>query len=575
MKRAAMGGGENYFKMLNKDLLYKIGNDLLKLRQKELIDIFDSEDEFVNFVKNAIRTTNDVYNVYITERVVEYTLRNKDTLLLRFYIEHNMRYIEQIIEYIVKHCPRLTVDIILEEHFLEDYNLLDTVVAKITVEKTLSIRVVDCVIGREGVDLLNLAKLFAKSGCLTEQIYERLARSQSADTDAYLRFILDNTIYEAAVKGNQLHLIKGVYPRIEKITDTRELTTTWRPHYRRYSDACIYAAKCGYRDVYDWAVKTVWHFENMDVRSVFYEQMCVDSALHGWLDVLQIYEQKIAEKGWAIPYDELYIKAAAAGHIKIIEYLSKSYPLDDEDDDDIRERMTKHAIINGHTHMLDYLKSMKYMMLTTAIIENASCYNRVNVLEWLVHNNVYDNGANHTYYAARYGHLDVLNWLDEKDWTNPGCGIRPIDLFAFAGEYGNLHVIEWGKTKGYYDASEKIAEMLFKQVKNDRFDILKALNLLHLDTEKAKHETPCIRAAEMGRLDILEEAVAAGYKIGIPTCNAAASNGHLHVLKWTLPRVKKGGKSICELGLKYKYFALVKWAHTVGGCPLVSNQLIL
>jgi hypothetical protein len=104
------------------------------------------------------------------------------------------------------------------------------------------------------------------------------------------------------------------------------------------------------------------------------------------------------------------------------------------------------------------------------------------------------------------------------------------------------------------------------------FDILEAAGLLDLDIHKK--DQPCIAAAKLGRLDLLQKAVNAGYKISAVTCGFAALNGHLALLKWALQAAKKGfrpGFSICELSVMGGYFALVKWAHEVGRCPLSES----
>lgn len=94
-------------------------------------------------------------------------------------------------------------------------------------------------------------------------------------------------------------------------------------------------------------------------------------------------------------------------------------------------------------------------------------------------------------YAAKYGHLEVLQWAREN-----GCGWN-VYTCSHAAKNGHLKVIQWARANGC-----------------------------------PWHELTCTWAATGGHLEVLQWARANGCPWDRWTCEAAARKGHHEVLQW-------------------------------------------
>jgi hypothetical protein len=122
-------------------------------------------------------------------------------------------------------------------------------------------------------------------------------------------------------------------------------------------------------------------------------------------------------------------------------------------------------------------------------------------------------------YAARNGHLEVLQWLMTENcpWDAKACTI--------AAKYGNLEVLQWLRTK------------------NCQWDA------------KA-----CAYAAQNGHLIVLQWLRANGCDWCPRTCSNAARSGHLEVLQWA----RNNGcdwryEHICNTAAAYGKLEVLQW----------------
>jgi len=164
--------------------------------------------------------------------------------------------------------------------------------------------------------------------------------------------------------------------------------------------------------------------------------------------------------------------------------------------------------------------------------------------------------------AAWYGKLDVLNWLKSKGWFDPnriGTGMR------VAARKGNILILEWLMENGchldknvFYGAAKggHLNVLEFLKVKNCPLD----LNL-------------CVSgAARGGSLESIRWLIQHGFSIDDidgRVIEEAARKGHLHVIKFFI----ENGFSINDIDNEVSYKAaeggklhVLKWLHE-NNCP--------
>jgi len=96
-------------------------------------------------------------------------------------------------------------------------------------------------------------------------------------------------------------------------------------------------------------------------------------------------------------------------------------------------------------------------------------------------------------YAARNGHLDVLQWAKSNGYS------WSLDICSCAGENGHLEVLKWARSNGYSWSSDT-----------------------------------CALAAQNGHLKVLKWARSNGCDWNSRTYFGAIENGHYHVAVWAI-----------------------------------------
>ena len=127
-------------------------------------------------------------------------------------------------------------------------------------------------------------------------------------------------------------------------------------------------------------------------------------------------------------------------------------------------------------------------------------------------------------FAARYGHLEVLQWARHNgcpwhDWT---C--------ALAAENGHLEVLQWARLNGCL-----------------------------------WHESTCCCAALNGHLSVLQWARLNRCPWNAATCSFAAQHGHLEVLQWARLNGCPWDKWTCRNAAAQGHLEVLQWAR-VNGC---------
>src|SRR5579872_4304535 len=122
------------------------------------------------------------------------------------------------------------------------------------------------------------------------------------------------------------------------------------------------------------------------------------------------------------------------------------------------------------------------------------------------------------YWAAKGGHLDILEWA----WEN-AYSFSPL-VCAGAAEGGHLDVLMWARLHDCPWNSKTYAGA----ARNAHINVLEWVKL---------HGCPCdpnvcAQAARNGHLDVLKWARSNGCPWNSRTCEKAAKYGHIHVLKW-------------------------------------------
>jgi hypothetical protein len=341
------------------------------------------------------------------------------------------------------------------------------------------------------------------------------------------------------------------------------------------------------QSLYDTKVFIESHItENWNVGIVLLHNI----AFLGWTCIIQEY-LPIIDTILARDYMSSYITVAfsfaiTGGRLDIIKYIDKNYTkyinhinielTFSDSNNDYDKRIIK---------VLDYLKEAHSIVFkyTESAIENAMKVNNISILEWYRKNNIYDRDALRSYVKNTDNiYADVLIWsighklLDDsildiyyskehislevivKDRENSITGlsqnkILPIIISAIKG--GRVDIMKWMREKGYVDdfTNDDKNKIKAALIDNPHYDLLKEAALFNLSRTPIQFidkvgEKTCIHAAENGKFVLLKEAVYAGYKIGILTCEAAIKCSHFGVFRWAVDTIrKKDGVIIDEM----------------------------
>ena len=133
------------------------------------------------------------------------------------------------------------------------------------------------------------------------------------------------------------------------------------------------------------------------------------------------------------------------------------------------------------------------------IINNASCYNHIQVLEWFK-NSEYEFEYSETaiFFASMHGHIQVLEWLKNFGYN---CKFYYTLAINYASKYGHIQVLEWFKNSDY---------------------------------EFKYNEEAITYASQNCHIQVLEWFKNSGYsfKYDERAINGASENGHIQVLEW-------------------------------------------
>ena len=175
--------------------------------------------------------------------------------------------------------------------------------------------------------------------------------------------------------------------------------------------------------------------------------------------------------------------------------------------------------------------------------------------------------------AARYGHLELVQWLhgeggftiDETPRNVPNVRAVPcrIDermrfVIAEAARSGNLELVRWLRGKGckWDDKACALA------AERGHIEVLQWLRANDCPWDWST----CNAAAGHGQLDTLCWARVNGCDWNAGTCGCAARRGHLEVLQWLRTNGCPWDKWTCHNAVAYGHVEVLRWARE-NGCP--------
>lgn len=151
---------------------------------------------------------------------------------------------------------------------------------------------------------------------------------------------------------------------------------------------------------------------------------------------------------------------------------------------------------------------------------------------------VYDCYALYT--AAKFGHLDILQWVQEVF----GIDNYEVGICSSAAEGGHLEILEW-------------------MLQNEKDSKIK---------NNWRNNGICDNAAIKGYLDIINWAVYHECKVSEWTFRRAAKNGHLDILIWGNMNKYNFGDDICYYSFIYNNEEILKWLKINGHCKCTDDN---
>lgn len=290
----------------------------------------------------------------------------------------------------------------------------------------------------------------------------------------------------------------------------------------------------------------VWVFNNDELLT-----LSCQAALFGHLEILR----------WKFCKDiVVFSNAAKGGHLEIVKWLSEnSCPAD------------INAYINaaefGHIEVLEFIHLICSIYRVheddnRLICAAAAKGGQLETLKWLIdHGFAICNlsGTN----AARYGHLDVIQWLHT-------IKLLHHRICNDAARYGHLEILIWLHDQGYIWNEQTCVNSAM----GGQTAILKFLR----ENDCPWSVNVCSGAAICGKLETLKWAHENGCPWNEDSCSNAARGGHLEVLKWLRENncpwdehtISHGIRSLKQSRLfkrsEKPYRELLKWAID-NGCP--------
>ena len=258
--------------------------------------------------------------------------------------------------------------------------------------------------------------------------------------------------------------------------------------------------------------------------------ICVEAIKQGRLDILQWLHDKYAtfvlSNAELFPYDNSDDNSDDNDYDSEESSQVELYVDDSEYDFRLHHKHIKplhttwpyiEAARYGHLDILQWLKSQGYEWNQWTLSEAAK-HGHFEIVIYL-----YENGCQWNFgtlpYAAAGGHFEIILYLHEK-----GC---PLDSWTFANAVvnGNLEILHWLHDRNCPTDSTACEHA----AKNGRLDILK---WLRLEVNCPWNEGACIEAVQNKHFEILKWLHDNGCPWNKYCCHYAAENGDLEVLKY-------------------------------------------
>jgi hypothetical protein len=204
------------------------------------------------------------------------------------------------------------------------------------------------------------------------------------------------------------------------------------------------------------------------------------------------------------------------------------------------------AIGKGLTDIVFYLHSFSDYKVTSIGIANAMKEISIETLKWVRENYPSASFRNRTEDAARYGRLDILQWMHKEGLYNR-CA--PFGL-SNAAKYGHLEVLKWLHE---HEHDEYTHYAMDEAAENGHLDVV---IWLHENTKAGCTEYAYVKTLENGFLSVvvwLHENKKQHIKIkrkNEPTVyfshviEKVAKNGHLEVLQWMAMNIPETSKAV-------------------------------
>jgi len=184
------------------------------------------------------------------------------------------------------------------------------------------------------------------------------------------------------------------------------------------------------------------------------------------------------------------------------------------------------AVLNGHLHVLQAKTNLSF---TNNIIDFGVLQGNLKILDWLQENNF--TGATHRSVdiSAEKGSIETLEWLHSHNYLE-----RTDSALCMAALYGHIHILEYLHK---FSAEFNIYPADYEQPIEFAIEggFLNVIEWLHSKIEGnyvCHHET-VDTACFSSHLSIVEWLVFhAGGNFSDAAFHNAASQGHVHILKW-------------------------------------------
>jgi len=380
--------------------------------------------------------------------------------------------------------------------------------------------------------------------------------------------------------------------------DIDDLLELWTQEDKLFSDWITIRRLCIQNKILNFL--PIPQFSNKELKGYFYEKE----------ENKDIERIDVLEKKYDIP--ELAIALR-----KFDMNLAIIYFLEQGNERFITEDVKKNSICHSYNEVfhpnLSYGEVYRF-----CLIAHACFLGSIKYIEWLFKSlesfeEYCENNGYYCYYAAKGGHIHVLEWLRDfekedyvRNWNEECCEV--------AAKNGHLHVLKWLRDpetgggvcpwnetccsfaviNGHFNVLKWLRDpntgggvcpwnewCCYSAIKNNRLDMLKWLRDPNTGEGICPWSLICfVEAIENGHIDIIEYMRDPNTGGVCPwdelCCAYAAQNGHLHILKWLRDPDTGGGvcpwDGRCCVGASLNdHLNVLKWLrdpNTGGGvCP--------